>query len=885
MDQDRWKRVSRIFDVAHALGDAEREAFVREACAGDEAMLAEVLGLLDADEGALSRLEGSLASVAADVSRWEGRRIGPYRVVRETGSGGMGRVFVAERADGEFEQVVALKVVRSGLASDLLLERFRQERQILARLQHPNIARLLDGGVTEEGDPFFALEYVEGESIDAYCDRNRLSIEARLRLFQDVCRAVAYAHQNLIVHRDLKPDNILATADGQVRLLDFGIAKVLAEGADSGTGTVLLAMTPTYASPEQVRGEPVGTTTDVYSLGVILYELLTGEPPYVVQGRSPTEVERVVCGVEPERPSTRVGRAAATALDRAGEIGSARGIDADRLRRRLAGDLDVICLKALRKEPEHRYRSVEALLEDVSRHLDGLPVVARPATLGYRLGKGVRRHRWAVGAAAAVVITTSSLVAFYTARLADERDRAQVEAVRAGAVADFLQSLFEVSDPSESLGETITARELLDDGAARIEKGLADQPAVQATMLRVVGEVYISLGLSDRARPLLERALALATEVHGDTHEEVAAAQLALAQAVQYGGDIAAAGPIFREALATYRRVYGDEDPTFAEAAELYGYWLESDGQYEAAEAQYREALAHLRRTVPPGDERLVSAAASLGNLLRQIDRLEESEALLREALAGETALYGERHPTTLSTARELAALLRDQRRYAASDSLYRRVLEIRREILGPRHPEVANTLNSYAILLDRMGEEERSLEAQREFLSILDEIHDEPHPDVAAAHSNLALSLHDAGALDEAVEHFRRSLEVQDVVLRRDHPNRAFPLSGLAAVYREQGRPDEAEPLLREALALRRAALDSGHRYIGESLSDLGAVLTDQGRHAEAESLLLEAYRILVAAEGTDATRTRTASRRLAVLYDLSNRPEEAARYRVASN
>jgi serine/threonine-protein kinase len=882
MDDQRWKRLSRIFHEASARPADERDAFVRAECSDDPELVDEVRGLLAAEGEALDSLADDAVATAATSVSWDGRRVGPYRIVRETGSGGMGRVFLAERADGEFDQVVALKVVRSFLASDLLFERFRQERQILARLQHPNIAGLLDGGVTEDGDPYFALEYVEGEPIDAYCDRERLSVDERLRLFQDVCRALVYAHANLVVHRDLKPDNILATADGQVRLLDFGIAKVLAEDGDApAKGTALLAMTPAYASPEQVRGEPVGTATDVYSLGVILYELLTGELPYDVSGRSPTEVERVVTDTEPERPSTRVGHATRTGRDAAREIEEARSTDVARLRKRLSGDLDVICLKALRKEPENRYGSVEALLDDVTRHIEGLPVLARPATLGYRLGKGIRRNRWAVGAAATVLLTSSTLVTFYTARLQDERDRAQVEAARAGAVADFLQSLFEVSDPTESLGETVTARELLDEGAARVDEGLADQPEVQATMLRVIGEVYASLGLSDRARSLLGRALALAAEVHGDTHEEVAYTRLALAQATQDDGDLVGAGPMFREAIATFRRVYGPDDPAVSEAVEQFAFWLESDGQYDEAEDEYRGALARLRQVVSPDDERIVSIVSNLGNLLRQMDRLDEAEPLLREALAGETAIHGERHPTPLSTARTLAALLRDQGRYAESDSLYRHVLEVRREVLGPRHPEVANTLNSYAILLDRMGEKERSLELSREFLSILEEIYREPHPSVAAAHSNLAISLHEGGALEEAAEHFQRSMEVQDVVLRPGHPNRAFPRVGLASVLREQGRPVEAEALLREALALRRGELGPEHRYVGESLSDLAAALLDQNRPAEAEPLLLEAYSILMAGEGPDANRTRTAARRLTALYEQAGREAEAAKYR----
>lgn len=871
MESDRWRELSRLFHEASTADPEERDAILDRAEERDSDLAAEVREMLDVEASADDELKQWVGDAAVDMDdALAGRRIGPYRVVREQGRGGMGRVFLCERDDGHFDQIVAVKVLQHTLTGETVLERFRQERQILARLQHPNIARLLDGGVTHDGQPYFALEYVDGEPIDRYCDEHGLGVEARLRLFQDVCRALVYAHGNLVVHRDLKPDNILVTPEGRAKLLDFGIAKVLEEddGGPLLTRTAMWALTPAYASPEQVRGEPAGTSTDVYSLGVVLYELLTGVRPYEIDARSPTAVERVICATEPDRPSTRVAKDTSATPDTARAIGRQRSTDPERLRRRLAGDLDVICMKALRKEPGERYGSVDALLDDIARHLDGRTVRARPATLGYRVSKAVRRNRWAFGTAAGVIVTMSSLVGFYTVRLAEERDAARIEAAKAQEVASFLQGLFEISDPDESRGETITARELLDAGAREVNDGLQTQPEVQATMLRVIGEVYMTLGLSREARPLLERALALHGELYGPDSPEAAFTRLSLASTRQDLGDIDEAGPLFRDAVASLERSLPPDDPILADAVEQLAYWLETDGDYEGAEARYRQALLRLRTSATAPDERIASLLARLGNLLRQTDDEEAAEPLLREALALQRAVHGDRHSDVASTMRQLASLLRDQDRFDEAEPLYQDVLSIRREVLGPVHPEVAGALNSYAIMLSRMGETDRAIAAYEEFAEMLDQIHDGgPHPDVAVAHHNVATELTGAGRADEAVDHFLRSLEVQDLVYRDGHPNRAFPRVGLAAAYRELGRPVEAEALLREALDIRRTALPEGHRHIGEALSDLGAALMDQGRHAEAEPLLVEAYDMLLAGQGPEAGRTRTARDRLARL------------------
>jgi serine/threonine-protein kinase len=872
MDAARWRRLRELVEEAGDLPPGEREAAVRRACGDDESLLADARSLLQLDGQGEAGLDAIVADAVSNLIGGvaAGARVGAYRIVREIGQGGMGAVYLAERADGQFEQRVALKLVKPGLTTAEFLRRFRAERQILARLQHPHIARLLDGGVDDAGRPYFALEHVEGVPIDRYCALHGLGVDERLALFLDVCVAVAYAHANLVVHRDLKPAHVLVTDDRQVRLLDFGIAKMLGE-EEAGAGLTELgirALTPEYASPEQVRGEQAGTATDVYSLGVILYELLTGARPYEIAGRSPAEVERVVCGVTPVRPSTR-GTAAAS--------GSAA--DA-RLRRRLRGDLDVICLKALHKDPARRYSSVEALAEDLRRHLAGLPVLARPDAVGYRVGRFVSRHRLGVATAAACTVALAGLIGVHTLRLADERDRARQEAAKAEQVATFLRGLFEVSDPSTARGRAVTARELLDEGAARIDRELASQPEVRASMMRVIGEVYDSLGLFDEAKALLERALAEHRRLYGGDHDEVATNEIALGVVLQNLGDVDGAERLMRSGLATRERLHGGSHEKVSEGLRRLAFLLETRGQPEPAAALFRRALDVDRALFPPDHPRVAKATAELAGLLRRQQRLDEAEPLLRDALAAQRRAYGTRDLAVASTIRNLASLLRDRGALDEADALYREAIAIRRTILGDLHPDVANALNSHALLLDRTGDHDGAAAAYREAIRISEHMYEgEPHPDLAATYNNLAGTLRALGRVEDAADMFRKSMAIGDQVLDAGHPNRAFARIGLAGVYLDQDRFADAEPLIRDALALRRGGLSPGHRYIGDALVALGECLTGLRRFADAEGALLDAQRLFVAA-GDDARRER-AERRLDALHAAWGRPDRAIRVR----
>jgi serine/threonine protein kinase len=445
---ERFQKIRALFEAVLQVDRERRDTWLREACKNDPALLTSVEELLIANEAAgetdACPISLTVAKEEPVFPRFEGRRIGQYQIISEIGHGGMGSVYLARRADDVFSKQIALKVLRAERIYPALLRRFRQEREIIARLDHPNVARLLDGGTTAEGLPYSVMEYIEGQPIDNYCDRHRLNITARLILFRTVCAAVQYAHQNLVVHRDLKPSNILVTPDGTVKLLDFGIAKLMEADlretftdASSGPGP----MTPAYASPEQTRGEPISTSSDVYSLGVILYELLTGRWPYRPKGRLPHDVAQAVCEQEPVRPSEAVLQPSSDSEPwekgpraAADEIAELREGKAARLQRRLGDELDNIVLMALRKEPERRYRSVEQFSEDIGRHLAGLPVLAQNDTVPYRARKFVKRHRVGVIAAAAVasLMMTSVVATSWEARIArQERTKAQQEAARA----------------------------------------------------------------------------------------------------------------------------------------------------------------------------------------------------------------------------------------------------------------------------------------------------------------------------------------------------------------------------------------------------------------------------------------------------------------------
>lgn len=934
MDEKRWNRICVLFEQANDILPNERLAFLKGACEGDTELLDEVLSLLEADTQVHSILEGvALDTVeVAPLPSLIGKQIGPFKLAERLGEGGMGAVYVADRIDGQYDQRVAIKLIKRGMDSDQIVRRFKGERQILARLQHPHISKLLDGGITEEGSPFFAMEYVNGLPINHYCDQHKLSIDDRLALFLDVCSAVQYAHRNLVVHRDLKPSNILVRDDGSVKLLDFGIAKVLDADEDVSilTRTGAKIMTPEYASPEQVRGEAITTATDVYALGIILYELLSGYRPYHLKGKTPIELDRIICQTEPVRPSTRIGRHSreeAASSDTPRDISQARNTQLDRLKRKLSGDLDTICLKALRKEPDRRYQSAEQLAEDIKRHLKGLPVIARNDTLTYRAGKFVQRHRAGVAISAGVVVLVTTLVGFYTIRLSNERDRAQLEAETASEVAEFLESLFEVADPNASRGEEVTARELLNAGAARIEEDLASQPEVQSRMMMLMSHVYFRLGLYPDATEQAQKALDVMDGLHEGPHSDVAEAQEWLASMMRRNGDYEDAEILYQKALSIQQSLLGEEHPGVASVLRQLAAVNRQKGDYVLAESLYYEALDMQVALLGEQHPDVATTKNSLALLLTRTGELELAEIMLREAigieeellgsdhsdvltmkgnLAGvyreredhanaelqyrailksQKNLLGDEHPDIAVTLRQLAAVMRDKEEYVESEKLYLEALQMRRKLLGENHQRVANTLNSLAILYVRQGELEKAEDAYRQAIDILISQNGEEHPYVAAGMYNLATVLIELGDFAEAESLLQKSMTITQMVLPETHRDRQRPIRGLASMYMKRQQYDSAEPLLREILTSMKNTRPEGHRYIADAQSDLAACITQLGKYVEAEELLVSGYEVHKEKRGADHGRTLETLERLIELYTVWDRPDEAASYKTILN
>ena len=682
LSTDLWRRVFAVADRALELPAEAREAFVAQCCRDDPALGAGLRALLaSADRRSPLDIPAALlaAPLVAELSLEPGSaqvsRVGPYRVLQEIGRGGMGAVYLAERDDDQFRKRVAVKLLPPwSAADDHRVRRFVEERQILAALEHPDIARLLDGGLTDAGLPWFAMEYVEGARIDQYCDARSLTIEQRLVLFRRVCAAVAHAHRNLIVHRDLKPANILVDGNGGVKLLDFGIAKLLGGGADADlTRTDDRVMTPLYASPEQVRGAPVSTASDVYALGVLLHELLTGRDPYRLPSREPYEVAHAILEREPERPSVSVARSEA-GYD-VESVARARGTTPARLRRQVEGDLDMIVLTALDKDPVRRYPSVEQLAADVQRHVTGMPIAARADSRVYRTRKFVRRNRAGVAVAAAfalVVVSFAVITGVQAVRIRAEAARVASERAAAQSTLDYVSATFQSAVPSPRENRGVGAREYLDTAAAAIESALPGQPAARAKLMLEIGRAYHRLGVVDRAQHFLEASLALQRALRPTSYPDVVATLNALGDVLLDRRDAVGADRAFNEAISLGRRFLGETHGDVARALNGLAAVRRRQGRTAEAEALAREALAIDRRR--PGDTR-----ADIAQSLRRVAQAladrgadAEAQALYRQALSLMRQVLPEEHPDIAGTVFDLAAAFEQSGDTAHADSLFR---------------------------------------------------------------------------------------------------------------------------------------------------------------------------------------------------------------------
>ncbi|MEM7583603.1 MAG: serine/threonine-protein kinase [Acidobacteriota bacterium] len=801
MEADRWRRIEALFHEVSERSPEERAPYLLAACDDDE-VRHEVEALLAASDGADQQLDQAVAG-ALELAAHEPppEWIGPYRVLKPLGDGGLATVYLAERSEPHMQ--VAIKVVKRGMDTAEILRRLRLESRILARLDHPNIARLIDGGSTEDGRPYVVMEAIEGEPIDRHCDRRRLDLRQRLELFRKVCSAVHAAHRSLIIHRDLKPTNILVTEDGEPKLLDFGIAKLLGpapvDHTEIHTVTGMRWMTPEFASPEQVRGEPLTTAADVYALGVLLYELLCGLRPFRFEARSQREVERLVCDSEPAAPSARLLETAAEEPSLA-KIAEARRESPERLRKRLTGDLDTIAGVAMHKEAERRYPSVQALEDDIRRYLESRPLTARPDSTAYRLRKFVRRNRTPVSAAVLVVLSLLvGLGSTYRAlQIADEqRRRAEQHLEELEEVVSFNVGMFELADPGEARGNSVTVREVLDRAAERIPRELGDRPAVAARLMSTLGLVHQALGLYGPAGQLLEQALALRREAFGEDSLEVLRGVHQLAGARRDQRQLDEALELARLALEQSRELFGEAHRETAAALHGLAAVHFARGEWQEAEDHYREALEIRRRAL------------------------------------------GDAHAATAESANDLAEVLFYRERFPAAEELFLEALEIRRGSLGDDHPAVAETLNNLAAIALTRNDLPKAERLGIEVLELRRKLYGGPHRDLVKSVHNIGVAIGKQGRLEEAEDYFRQALEMAEQILRDDPVEVGRGLRALSHNLEGQGRLGEAEDLIRRALELELTALGELNPSVAMTRYSLARLLAKREQHRSAIDVL----------------------------------------------
>ena len=753
-----------------------------------------------------------------------GTQLGRWRVTGEIGRGGMGTVYAAERADGEYRQQAALKLLRLGMDDDAARARFLRERQILADLEHPGIARLLDGGVSSEGQPYLVLELVDGDPITTWCDRERASVERRIELFLAVLGAVEYAHRNLVVHRDLKPSNILVSRSGEAKLLDFGIAKLIdPDAAEDLTRSLAGApLTPQYASPEQVTGRRITTATDVYALGLVLFELLTGERPYRLTSSSALELERQIVAGDTRPPSRAARRATVAAAD--------RSTTPEKLERRLAGDLDAIVLRALAKEPERRYASAADLRRDLENHLAGRPVVARPDSAVYRLRKFALRHRIGVAAAAAVVLALVAGLAALGYALVESRGRLTA-AQRAQAIQSFLVGLFAESDPSHARGHEITARQLLDRGFERVDRELAGQPEIQADLFTTLAYLYKTLGVFDRGDAAIERALELRRGL-GETSGPDLATSVLTAGELRYEEDrYHDAVPLLERALAVFRGV-GDEHPEeLSRALSALAATHSALGEFDLAEPLNREALALDRRRFGATSSETATDLSNLAMMLHKMTRDEDALVLARESLDVRRRVLPADSPEIADSLHVVGLVEGEVGHYAEAEAALRQAAEVYRRVLGPEHPDTLDVENSLRDALDALGKRREALDLARHLFEVGQRVLAPDNPNLATYANNLAVTAYHLGSWADAARGFRAALAIWSHTYGEEHPAVASGHHNLGMALLGLGRFDEAAHEIEAGLRLRRKLRGDESPEVAQSLRGLGMLDLARGR------------------------------------------------------
>jgi serine/threonine protein kinase/Tfp pilus assembly protein PilF len=904
-------KLQEIFENAVALEPAQRKAYVAGACGGDEALRAQVEALLNAHDGAAKFLSSptspaaptlassarfaSAATVVGPVREGPGTRIGPYKLLQAIGEGGFGSVFMAEQ-EKPVARKVALKIIKLGMDTHQVVARFEQERQALAMMDHPNIAKVFDAGATETGRPYFVMELVKGAPIVEYCDRHNLSIPERLDLFAQVCHAVQHAHTKGIIHRDLKPSNVLVSnQDGRphAKVIDFGIAKATASKLTEKTLFTehkALIGTPEYMSPEQAEGSlDIDTRTDVYSLGVLLYELLTGTTPFSgkdLRSAAYAEIQRIIREVEPPRPSTRLS----ANTESLASIAASRHTEPKRLGALVRGELDWIVMKALEKDRQRRYETASGLMMDIRRYLSGEAVLAAPPSTAYRVRKFVRRNRVAVAAGTAVTaalllglagtawqakVASQQRDAAVAAGRAEAEQRKVAEAARVDALAQkaraeekeaeaakqkgiaqgvvkFQADMLAAVDPmnlpkdpttGEPLKDRVTVLQALEAALKAINEGsLKDAPLVEAGVRTTIGDTFVALGRYKEAEPVLRRALEIRRANYPEGSLEIAQSLDRLADTLSLISNFKEAERLLRESLAMRRSA---QHPSVGTAMNNLAQVLHMQSRYDEAESLLRESAAIEEQTPSSDKAGLARTYDNLAKTLTKQNKLDEAEEFMRKALKARRDAYTPGHPEIALGQNNLATMLVSAKKYGEAEQLYRESLASRRATLPAQHPDIAGTLSNLGSLLRNQGKLAEAEPVYRESLAIQRATLPSGHESIARSLNGLGLLLKEMNKLDEAEPVYREALAIRRASLPAGHPTIATSLNNLAILLKDQGKLAEAEPLYRESLAIRRDALPPGHPSIATSLNNLAVLLSEQSKFAEAEQVLREALEI----------------------------------------
>jgi len=801
-NKEQWPRIKEIVGAALELATNERAAFLDEACSDDQRLRAEVTSLLAAYDKADVLSEPQWEINLVDDGG-HSQSIGPYRLIRELGVGGMGQVWLAEQT-GPVRRRIALKLIKAGMYDAAIVQRFQAERQSLALMDHPAIAKVFDAGATPTGQPYFAMEYVDGVPITDFCDQRRHGIRDRLKLFLQVCEGVQHAHQKAIIHRDLKPANILVVeVDGRPmpRIIDFGLAKAtspVAAGETLLTRVGAFLGTPGYMSPEQANPDvhDVDTRADVYSLGVILYELLTGLLPFdTTQWKKQRldEVLRQLRETDPQRPSIRFSSNRDTSTDRA----AARSTEPRQLVMSLRGDLDWIAMKALERDRDRRYGAPSDLAADIERYLENRPVMARPTSTGYRLRKYVRRHRVAVS----VVSGTAALLVAFTVAQAVQLRRITRERDRANRITDFMIGMFRVSQPSQARGNAVTAREILDKASNDIDKGLTKDPELQAQLIDVMGNVYTSLGLYQKGGALLTRAAETRRRVLGPKNPDTLRSMGSLAWNLQRDGRYSDAEKLGRETLNSERKELGPESRDTLKTEGDLAWTLYEEGKYAEAEELFRHTLEIQQRVLGQEDKETILSMSVLGWTLAVEGHYADAEKMEREAVDTGRRALGPLDTTTLTAMNNLAGILQWQSRYSDADKLYRELIDLNLRGRGPEHPDTLIARNNLANVLGYEGRYEEAANLQRETLETQRRTLGAEHRDTLITAMGLANSLGALGKYDEAEKLLHQTGDIQRRTLGPESPLAATTTYNLACLAVRRARSDDAFAFLREAI------------------------------------------------------------------------------------